>query len=138
MFAKIHTRGKNGHWLFELFRGRFQGLLPKICRLIGVFVREQLGPRENGEKEMELKRKDADASPRQLHLGAPLWTAPRSFCKKVWFGSRQGQASQRIAPQKRAGESDEWLCRGARKAFTVSSYSEHPIPPVKARLWGSV
>lgn len=114
MFAKIDTRGKNGHWLFELFRGRFQGLLPKICRLIGVFVREELGPRENGEKEMELKRKDADASPRQLHLGAPLWTAPRSLCKEVWFGSRQARRTRGLP---RKNEPDEWLCRGARKAI---------------------
>jgi hypothetical protein len=125
MFAKIDTRGKNGHWLFELFRGRFQGLLPKICRLIGVFVREQLGPRENGEKEMELKRKDADASPRQLHLGAPLWTAPRSLCKEVWFGSRQGQ---RIAPQNEPASRMNGYAEVREKPFTVSSYSEHPNP----------
>ena len=66
------------------------------------------------KKVMEHKRKDADASLRQLHLGGPLWTAPRSLTRRC--GSVQGGPGEpEDAPQGGRASRNEWLCRGDEK-----------------------
>jgi hypothetical protein len=57
----------------------------------------------DGKKEIKHKRKDADASLRQLHLGGPLWTAPRPLTRRC--GSVQGGPGEpEDAPAGRASE----------------------------------
>jgi hypothetical protein len=75
MFAKILIQeGKSGHRL----SGFVQRGDPEVCYQRIVPSEEcsymnSLGlGRMDGKKEMEYKRKDADASPRQLHLGGSL------------------------------------------------------------------
>jgi hypothetical protein len=86
------------------------------------------------KKEMEHKRKDADASLRQRHLGVPLWTAPRSLTRRC--GSVQGGPGEpEDAPQGKRASRNEMAMPRCTKGFLVSRIEKHPIAAVTARLW---
>jgi hypothetical protein len=107
-----------GCWNYSV--GDSQGLLSKNCRLRGVFVHEQFGPRENGQKRdgniIERMRMEAHVS---FRLGGPILDSSKSLTRRC--GSVQARPREpEDAPQIERASRMSGYARVARKGFAVS------------------